>query len=54
MFKPRDTSADSQPQFWVETKRLPKGTSSAFYRKHDETLGRIGFTDGVREICKPA
>jgi transposase len=54
MFKPRDTSADSQPQFWVETKRLPKATASTFYRKLDETLGQIGFTEGVREICKPA
>lgn len=54
MFKPRDTSADAQPQFWVETKRLPKATASTFYRKLDETLGQIGFTEGVREICKPA
>jgi transposase len=54
MFKPRDTAADSQPQFWVETKRLPKATASTFYRKLDETLGQIGFTEGVREICKPA
>ena len=50
----RDTAADSQPQFWVETKRLPKATASTFYRKLDETLGQIGFTEGVREICKPA
>ena len=54
MFKPRDTAADSQPQFWVETKRLPKATASTFYRKLDVTLGQIGFTEGVREICKPA
>ena len=54
MFKPRDTAADAQPQFWVETKRLPKATASTFYRKLDETLGQIGFTEGVREICKPA
>ncbi|MEO5714636.1 MAG: hypothetical protein ABIT37_14210, partial [Luteolibacter sp.] len=54
MFKPRDTAADAQPQFWVETKRLPKATASTFYRKLDETLDRIGFTEGVREICKPA
>lgn len=54
MFKPRDTSAESQPQFWVETRRLPKATASTFYRKLDETLGRIGFTEGVRGICKPA
>ncbi|MEO5914876.1 MAG: transposase, partial [Luteolibacter sp.] len=54
MFKPRDTAADAQPQFWVETKRLPKATASTFYRKLDETLDRIGFTEGVREICQPA
>jgi transposase len=54
MFKPRDTAKDSQAQFWVETKRLPKATASTFYRKLDETLRKIGFTEGVREICKPA
>ncbi|MGL4400006.1 MAG: transposase [Luteolibacter sp.] len=54
MFKPRDNATDSQPQFWVETKRLPKATASTFYRKLDETLSQIGFTEGVREICKPA
>lgn len=54
MFKPCDTAADAPPQFWVETKHLPKATASTFYRKRDETLGEIGFTDGVREICKPA
>jgi transposase len=54
MFKPRDTAADTQPQFWVETKRLPKATASTFYRKLDETLASIGFSEGVREICQPA
>jgi transposase len=54
MFKRRDSAEDSQPQFWVETKRLPKATASTFYRKLDETLAKIGFTEGVRDICKPA
>jgi transposase len=54
MFKPRDTAADTPPQFWVETKRLPKATASTFYRKLDETLASIGFAEGVREICQPA
>jgi hypothetical protein len=53
-FKPRDSAEDTQPQFWVETKRLPKAIASTFYRKLDETLAQIGFTEGVREIYKPA
>ena len=54
MFKRRDSAQDTQPQFWVETKRLPKATASTFYRKLDETLASIGFAEGVREICRPA
>ncbi len=54
MFKRRDSAEDSQPQFWVETKRLPKATASTFYRKLDETLEQIGFAEGVRVICRPA
>jgi len=54
MFGKRDTKKETQPQFWIETRRLPKATASTFYRKLDETLDRIGFTEGVREICLPA
>ncbi|NJM36760.1 MAG: hypothetical protein HC845_02180 [Akkermansiaceae bacterium] len=46
MLKPRDTAADTQPQFLAETKRLPKATASTFYRKLDKTLTLIGFTEG--------
>jgi transposase len=53
MFKPRK-AADTQQEFWIETRRLPQATASTFYRKLDETLGAIGFTAGVREICRPA
>lgn len=34
--------------------QLPQATASTFYRKLDETLDQIGFTTGVREICRPA
>ena len=54
MFKGRDRSDESQQEFWVETRRLPKATASTFYRKLDHTLDQIGFTEGVREICRPA
>lgn len=53
MFKPRSV-AESQQEFWIETRRLPQATASTFYRKLDETLDAIGFTAGVREICLPA
>lgn len=50
----RDANNESQPEFWIETRKLPKATASAFYRKLDETLEAIGFTAGVREVCRPA
>ena len=54
MFESRDANNESQPEFWIETRKLPRAAASAFYRKLDETLGAIGFTAGVREICRPA
>lgn len=54
MFKPRDTAKESQQEFWIETKRLPKATGNPFYRKLARTLDDIGFAEGVREICRPA
>ena len=33
MFKPRDAAEESQQEFWIETKRLPKATGNPFYRK---------------------
>lgn len=53
MFKPR-SAAETQQEFWIETRRLPQATASTFYRKLDETLDAIGFTAGVRGICLPA
>lgn len=53
MFEIR-SAAESQQEFWIETRRLPQATASTFYRKLDETLDAIGFTEGVREICLPA
>jgi len=54
MFESRETKKPVQSQFWIDTRSLPKVTASTFYRKLDETLDRIGFTAGVREICLPA
>lgn len=54
MFESRDTRNESQPQFWIEARLLRKAAASTFYRKLDATLESIGFTAGVREICRPA
>lgn len=54
MFRKRESAQEVQPQFWIETKRLPKATANPFYRKLDKTLEETGFSDGVRELCKPA
>lgn len=54
MFKSREAAKETQQEFWIETRRLPQATASTFYRKLDETLDEIGFTAGVREICRPA
>ena len=53
MFQERGRENEEQEEFWVERKRLPHPTASTFYRKLDETLDGIGFTSGVREICRP-
>ena len=54
MFESRDPSKESQPQFWIETRKLPKATAGPFYRKLDATLDKIGFTQGVRDLCRAA
>lgn len=54
MFESRDPIKESQPQFWIDTRRLPKATAGTFYRKLDSTWEKIGFTQGVRELCRPA
>ena len=54
MFESRKAAAETQQEFWIETRRLPQATASTFYRKLDQTLDAIGFTAGVREICLPA
>lgn len=54
MFESRDTRSESQPEFWIEARKLPKATAGTFYRKLDATLECIGFTSGVRAICLPA
>ena len=53
MFEERGRENAGQEEFWVERKRLPQPTASTFYRKLDETLDAIGFTSGVRELCRP-
>lgn len=54
MFETRNAAAETQQEFWIETRRLPQATASTFYRKLDATLDSIGFAEGVREICLPA
>lgn len=54
MFESRDTRSESQTEFWIEARKLPKATAGTFYRKLDATLESIGFTSGVRAICLPA
>lgn len=54
MFKPRDTAREGQQEFWIETKRLPKATGNALYRKLAKTLDDIAFAEGVRDACLPA
>ena len=54
MFESRAPSKDSQPQFWIETRKLPKATAGTFYRKLDATLEKIGFNQGVRDLSLPA
>lgn len=54
MFETRNAAAGIQQEFRIGTRRLPQAAASTFYRKLDETLDSIGFTEGVREICLPA
>ena len=54
MFKERERNGDDQGEFWVRRSELPKAAAGAFYRKLDDTLDKIGFADGVRDICRPA
>lgn len=53
MFGIRNAAAETQQEFWIETRRLPQATGSTFYRKLDAALDSIGLAAGVREICKP-
>lgn len=54
MFETRDGLESNQDEFWVQSKKLPKATPDPFYRKLEQTLGKLGFAEGVREICRPA
>lgn len=54
MFESRNRSEQHQQEFWVEARRLPQATASTFYRKLDDTLNELGFTEGIRDICRPA
>jgi len=54
MFETRQTTAETQQEFWIETRRLPQAAASTFYRKLDGTLDAIGFAEGIREICLSA
>ena len=54
MFRERGKEGAQQEEFWVERRRLPQPRASRFYEKLEETLEGIGFSEGVREICRPA
>ena len=54
MFETRDGNDPEQNELWVQSKKLPKASPDPFYRKLDKTLSELGFTEDVREICRPA
>jgi transposase len=53
MFEQRDRG-EEQPEFWVVAKELPAATPDGFYKRVNQTLGKIEFAAQVREICRPA
>src|ERR1700679_2535079 len=53
MFEQRDLG-EEQPEFWVVANELPAATPDGFYKRVNQTLGKIDFAAQVREICRPA
>jgi transposase len=53
MFEQRDIG-EEQREFWVVANELPAATPDGFYKRVNQTLGKIDFAVQVREICRPA
>ena len=53
MFERRERS-EEQAELWVMAGELPAATPSAFYRRVNATLEKIGFARQVWAICEPA
>lgn len=53
MFERRERS-EKQDEFWVPADRLPVAVPSAFYRRLEATLDKMGFARKVWDICEPA
>jgi hypothetical protein len=53
MFERRERS-EKQDEFWVPADRLPAAVPSAFYRRVEVTLDKMGFARKVWDICEPA
>ena len=53
MFERRERS-EKQDEFWVAADKLPAAAPSAFYRKLNATLEKMGFARKVWAICEPA
>jgi transposase len=45
---------ESQEEFWIETRRLPKLNAGRFFQRVEEVLGEIGFGEQVHRLCRPA
>ena len=43
-----------QAEFWIARQEIAAPRASWFYRKLEETLGRMGFAKKVWELCEPA
>lgn len=53
MFERRERR-EKQDEFWVPANRLPAAVPSAFYRRLEATLDKMGFARKVWAICEPA
>lgn len=45
---------EKQREFWIETRRLPKLSAGGFFRRVEEVLTEIGFSEEVHRLCRPA
>jgi transposase len=45
---------ERQQEFWIETRRLPKLSAGGFFRRVEEVLAQMGFSEQVHRLCRPA